>query len=317
MHWTKQGLLYVPRGQFGWNQTHAAVPTVDGIDGQTWRIYYAARDGHNRSHTCYIDVEAGNPGHLLVEYPEPILPLGPLGAFDDCGIMPSWVVAVDDATRYLYYIGCTRRHTVPYHNSIGLAVSRNGGRTFTKLGAGPVFGLTLHEPYFASNPCVLITEEGWRCWYLSCIRWEMFAGVAEPIYHIKYAESTDGITWRRAGKVALELRPGEAGLARPSVLRGPDGYRMWYSYRKLADYRTDKNNSYRIGYAESADGVHWERQDDRAGIDVSETGWDAEMIAYPQVIAARGRLVLFYNGNSFGRSGFGYATLEDTRRGAS
>ncbi len=314
MTWTKHGLIYVPRGRFGWDRSHAAVPTVDVLDDRRWRIYYAARDADNRSHTSYLDVAAGDPERILHEHPQPILPLGPLGAFDDCGIMPSWIVAVDEATRYLYYIGCTTRRTVPYHNSIGLAVSRDGGRTFAKLGAGPLFGPTLHEPYFASNPCVLADAGHWRCWYLSCLRWEMFAGIAEPFYHIKYAESSDGISWRRSGTVAVELSAEEAGLARPSVLRGADGYRMWYCRRKLAGYRTERDSSYRLGYAESADGIRWQRKDELAGIDVALEGWDADMICYPQVIAA-GRLFLFYNGNGFGRSGLGYATLEHRPRG--
>src|SRR5262249_38420052 len=149
------------------------------------------------------------------------------------------------------------RQTVPYHNAIGLAVSTDAGRTFRKVGAGPLFGPTLYEPYFTGNSCVLIEEGRWRLWYLSCVRWEMCEGRAEPIYHIKYAESADGLTWRRDGIVAIELLPGEAGLAKPCVVAGRDGYRMWYCRRGLAGYRTDRAASYRIGYAESCDGLTW------------------------------------------------------------
>ncbi|MGP0064110.1 MAG: hypothetical protein ACLQGP_10995 [Isosphaeraceae bacterium] len=313
MSWTKRGLIYVPDGRFGWNRTHAAVPTVDAADDQVWRIYYAARDEDNRSHTSYLDVEAGNPSRILYEHPEPILPLGRLGTFDDSGIMPSWVVAVDRTTRYLYYIGWTVRQTVPYHNSIGLAISNDGGRTFTKAAEGPLFGLTLHEPYFTGTSCVLIDEGTWKNWYLSCVGWEEVEGRAEPLYNIKYAESPDGIHWRRDGVVAIELKlPDEGGIAKAAVLRGADCYHMWYSYRKLSGYRSNKKDSYRIGYAESADGVRWERKDHLAGIDISAEGWDANMIAYPHVIDWRGRRFLFYNGNGFGKSGFGYATRDST-----
>ncbi len=312
MRWTKRGLIYVPQGQFGWNQSHAAVPTVDVIDDRIWRIYYAARDADNRSQTSYIEVEAGRPEHVLYEHPKPILPLGQPGSFDDCGIMPSWIVAVDRTTRYLYYIGWTTRVTVPFHNSVGLAISRDGGKTFTKLGEGPLFGPTLTEPYFTGTSCVLNGSGLWRNWYLSCTHWAEHAGRMEPFYHLKYAESADGVHWERQGDVAVELQTGEAGLAKASVLIEGGRYRMWYARRKLIDYRTDRANSYRIGYAESADGKVWERKDELAGIDISDTGWDSEMLAYPHVVSMGNKKYLLYNGNGFGRTGFGYATLDES-----
>jgi hypothetical protein len=84
---------------------------------------------------------------------------------------------------------------------------------------------------------------------------------------------------------------------------------MWYSYRGLENYRTDKNNSYRIGYAESDDGIAWIRKDEELGLDVSPSGWDSEMVAYPFIYADATRRYMFYNGNGFGRSGLGYAVL--------
>jgi hypothetical protein len=312
MKWVKQGLIYMPRGQFGWDVSHAAVPTVDVVDDRVWRIYYSARDAHNHSHTSFIEVEAGRPEHVLYEHPEPILPLGRPGTFDDCGIMPSWVVAVDRTTRYLYYIGWTVRVSVPYHNSVGLAVSRDGGRTFAKMGEGPLFGPTLTEPYFTGTSCVVIKNGRWRNWYLSCTGWVEHAGRMEPIYDLKLAESMDGINWKRGGQVAVGLRPGEAGLAKASVLLENGRYRMWYARRNLIDYRTDPANSYRIGYAESADGSVWERKDELAGIDISDSGWDSQMVTYPHVLSMGRKKYLIYNGNGFGRSGFGYATLDES-----
>jgi hypothetical protein len=76
------------------------------------------------------------------------------------------------------------------------------------------------------------------------------------------------------------------------------------------DYRTNRERSYRTGYAESQDGVSWERMDDAAGIDVSDEGWDSRMIEYPSVYDHGGRRHLLYNGNGFGESGIGHAVLE-------
>ena len=145
-------------------------------------------------------------------------------------------------------------------------------------------------------------------WYLSTIRWEVFDDRPEPVYHIKYTESDDGLDWRRPGIVAVELKsPDEGGLSSPSVRKTPDGWEMWYSYRGIRDYRTNPAHSYRIGFATSPDGLRWTRRDDEVGIDVSESGWDSEMIAYARVYEHGGKLHMMYNGNGFGASGIGHA----------
>lgn len=307
MLWVKQGLIYRPNQQYDWNQSHAAVPVVDVLNDKVWRIYYATRDRQNRSRISYIEVEAGRPEKILYEHAEPILDLGKLGAFDDCGVMPSWIVNVGQQ-KYLYYIGLTVRQSVPYHNSIGLAVSHDEGRSWERYSAGPIFGLTAREPYFTGTSCVLVEDGVWKNWYLSCVKWEVVNGKPEPFYHLKYAESLDGIHWQREGHVAIDFKSkDEAGLVKASVLRTATGYRMWYAYRDAQHYRTARQHSYRIGYAESSNGKTWTRMDEQAGIDVSDEGWDAEMMAYQHVLAHAGNLFMFYNGNGFGQSGFGYA----------
>jgi hypothetical protein len=95
------------------------------------------------------------------------------------------------------------------------------------------------------------------------------------------------------------------------VIKENGKYRMWYCYRGSVDYRSDRENSYRIGYAESPDGINWERKDAEVGIDRSDEGWDAIMMEYPYVYEHRGRKYMLYNGDGFGETGFGYAVLEE------
>jgi hypothetical protein len=78
---------------------------------------------------------------------------------------------------------------------------------------------------------------------------------------------------------------------------------MWYSIRS-------RTRPYRLGYAESADGLQWTRHDAEVGLARSPAGWDSEMVCYPAVIDVRGRRLLFYNGNRHGATGFGVAVLE-------
>ncbi len=307
--WIKKGLIYKPSGQHWWSRSYASVTTVDTTDERVWRIYFGTRDEMNRSRINYIDVEAGNPSNILYEHDAPVLDLGRLGTFDDCGVIPSWILN-HDGKKYMYYIGYNVRTTIPYHNSIGLAISTDGGRTFERFAEGPLFGSTYLEPFFTATLCVLVENGIWKNWYLSCTGWTKAEARVEPRYHIKYAESEDGINWDRQGLVAIDYKSdSEAGIARPSVLAENGLYHMWYSYRGGTDYRTNPETSYRIGYAQSRDGIAWMRMDDCAGIHVSPQGWDSEMIEYSHVVKHRDKKYMFYNGNKFGYSGFGFAEL--------
>ncbi|MEZ4972118.1 MAG: hypothetical protein R2820_02360 [Cyclobacteriaceae bacterium] len=309
-NWIKKGLVYLPDGSKSWSKSHAQVPVVDFIDEtNTIKVYFSTRDSKGRSLPDFIELDADDPFKIINYNSEPILDLGELGTFDDCGVMPSWIVNHSNK-KYLYYIGWNVRNTIPYHNSVGLAVSEDGGKTFSKYSNGPLWDRDHLEPHYSGTSCVLIENGIWKNWYLSCTEWRIINGRPEPRYHIKYAESTNGIDWMRKGDVAVDyLNRDEAGIVKASVLKEAGVYKMWYSYRKFANYRTRSLNSYRIGYAESIDGITFIRKDDLAGIDIGDTGWDSEMICYPHVIDIKGKRLMFYNGNSFGKSGFGYAEL--------
>jgi hypothetical protein len=306
--WEKRGLIFTADGRYPWMISHTQVPLAQEMPSGRLRIYFGTRDHLNRTVTSYLEVDATDPSKLLYVHDRPILELGELGCFDDSGVMPSWIVN-HQGLKYFYYIGWNVGVTVPYRNSIGLAVSTDGGNTFTRMFKGPVLDRTRDEPHFCATPCVLTEGDLWRMWYLSCVRWEMHDGLAEPYYHIKYAESKDGVIWHKRGLVAIDFKtPQEGGLVRPCVIREDQLYKMWYSYRDGKEFRTKKEHSYRIGYAESRDGLIWERQDERSGIDVSGTGWDSDMLAYPYVHQrSNGRKYLFYNGNGFGKAGLGFA----------
>ena len=306
MRWHKHGLVYCPNGRFGWDRSHASLPTVDP-SGDKWRVYFAARDEQGRSRIGSVDLDPADPTRVAVANPEPILTLGERGTFDDNGTTPSWLVTFG-GVKYLYYIGWNPQVTVSYRLAIGLAISEDGGRTFRRYSDGPILDRDGDEPFFNTAPCVLLEDGAWRMWYVSCTGWEEVHGRPEPRYHVKYAESTDGIHWRRTGIVCIDYGDFTGAIGRPCVLHDGDIYRMWYSYRGLTDYRTNPATSYRLGYAESPDGLQWTRSDAEAGLERSTAGWDSEMIAYAHVFRHGGRLHCCYNGNGFGRSGFGYAT---------
>jgi hypothetical protein len=296
--------------------SHAQLPIPDSVDESRVRIFFGARDIQNRSRAAFLEAAASDPRHVLSVHDRPVLDVGEIGCFDDSGVIPSWMVT-HGGLKWLYYVGVSVGVTTPYHYAIGLAVSSDGGCTFQRAYRGPVVERTALEPYLCTSPCVLVEGGCWKMWYACGIEWELVEGKPEPVYHIRYTESDDGVNWRRPGRISIDFASAEeGGIGRPSVLAGADGrYRMWFSYRGRRGYRTDTSQTYRIGYAESEDGLSWTRRDDLAGIDVGGDGWDSEMVAYPYVYRHAGSLKLLYNGNGFGRSGFGYASAEEPEHG--
>ena len=314
MRWIRQGLIFAPDGRYEWMASHAQLPVVDLIGEQRLRIYFGTRDSQNRSVLTFIEVSADEPRDVLHVHDRPVLRLGELGCFDDSGVIPAWIVNCE-GLKFLYYIGVNVGTTVPYRYAIGLAISADAGQTFTRACTGPVVDRLASEPHLCTSPCVLLEKGVWKMWYAAGLEWRVIEGKPEPLYNIRYTESRDGIIWQRPGRVAIDLRsPEEGGIGRPSVVLGQDLYRMWFSARGVSDYRTNRANSYRIGYAESCDGVTWIRKDELVGIDVAGQGWDSEMLAYPYVYRWRGNMYMVYNGNGFGRSGFGYAIADSAER---
>jgi len=313
MKWIKKGLIFTAAHQHEWMVHHACVPVADRVSADVLRIYFGPRDRDGRTRTAFIDVEADNPSNVIAIHDRPVLDLGKLGAFDDSGAMPSCIVN-DRGRKYLFYIGWNRGVTVAYRNAIGLAVSDDGGLTFERVFEGPIIDRTRFEPYFCASPFAIVDGGKWRLWYASSTGFLTVHGKAEPVYQIKYAESPDGREWSRPNLTCIDYTfPGEAN-ARPCVVAEDGRYRMWYCYRGSVDYRTDKAQSYRLGYAESTDGIQWERLDHLVGIERAAEGWDAVMMEYPFIYEHRGVKHMLYNGNGFGETGIGYAVLEEDDR---
>lgn len=298
MRWTKKGLILTPTGELDWMVTHASLPFAERLSGDVYRIYFYGRDRQNRSQPGYVEVDLKQPQKILKIKERPVLGLGSLGAFDDSGVMPSWIVD-HEGKKYLYYSGWNQGVSVPFYFFVGLAISEDGGETFERFSRAPILGRCEVDPYLTASPCVIVENGVWRMWYSSCTGWEVSGGKPKHYYHIKYAESEDGISWDRKGIVCIDFKDkDEYAIARPCVLEEDGIFRMWYSYR---------GGSYRIGYAESDDGIEWERKDDQAGIDISKTGWDSEMVCYPFVFEHGGLKHMLYNGNEYGKAGMGYA----------
>jgi hypothetical protein len=308
--WRKRGLLFRPDGQGGWLNSHAQVPTALLLEDRI-RVFIASRPRSGLSLTGWVDLDRARPERVVRIGEAPILQPGERGSFDEHGIMPAAVVTAGDEVR-LYYSGwCRLAGGAPYHNSTGLAVSDDNGENFRRACPGPVLDRGPWEPFSAFSPCVLLDEGVWHAFYSSGISWVEVDGKLEHVYDLHHATSADGIEWQRDRKSAVPQSFPEEALTRPTVIRQADGnWAMWFSHRGSKGFRAG-GDSYRIGFAHSTDLWSWDRLDAYSGIATSAEGWDSKMIAYPCVLEADGRRLLFYNGNGFGRDGFGWAEWEE------
>ena len=307
--WNKKGQIYQPSGHHFIN-SHAQIPTPIYLkDRGIIRIFIATRPNNNLSETTYIDVDAKDPKNVLYIHDKAVLEFGRPGMFDEHGIMPNFAQEVNNSI-YLYYIGWSRRDSIPYSNWAGVAISDDRGDTFAKYSPAPIIDRAHNDLYSAGISSVLIDEKGiWHCWYASGIDWVMVNGKYEQTYSIRRAVSNDGLSWKRDDHYAIEPRNEWEAITRPTVIEIDGIYYMWFCFRGSKDYR-DGTQSYRIGFAWSDDLNIWHRDDAKAGISVSPEGWDSKMMAYPYVIKVEDKYLMFYNGNYFGKEGFGYAELE-------
>ncbi len=313
--WKKLGHLFNPAklGNGSWMQEQAQNPyTVDM--GDFIRVYFNCRakkdkEGKSISYGGFVDLDKNNLFKILNVSAEPVLKLGGKGDFDEFGVMSASVIEMGEEY-YLYYCGWSRLQSVPYNWAIGLAKSRDGGKSFSRYGKGPVLGATNKEPFLQAGCSAIHKINGeYHLWYTSGIKWIITDAKPESVYQIMHATSTDGIEWKRDGLPIIESVIEDEAQASPTIIQFNNRWHMFFSYRHSVEFR-NKERGYRLGYAWSEDLKTWNRDDSQMNFNVSETGWDSEMVCYPHVCKINNKIYLFYCGNDFGKEGFGVALLE-------
>lgn len=316
MKWRKLGRIFDPRDHALPHgcEDFAQAPQALVLDDRV-RVYFSTRqpdDGKFLSHVAYADFTRDFSALLDVSS-HTVIGLGGRGTFDEHGIFPMNVLRHGDVI-HGYTSGVNRRVSVPVDGAIGLALSRDDGRTFQRLGDGPVLAPSLHEPCIVVDPFVQVFEGLFHMWYVFGLGWNAPSTHPEPdrVYKIGHATSPDGIRWTKEEArqiIGDSLGPSEC-QAMPTVIGLEDGYHMLFCYRHASDFRRNRDRGYRIGHARSPDLMTWTRDDTALALDTGPEDWDGDMVCYPHLFHCEGRVYLLYNGNAFGRQGFGLAVLE-------
>jgi hypothetical protein len=308
-HWKNLGFVFTPDQTNEKLYSHTTPISPLELENCI-RIFYSPRtkpdlSGNSISYISFIDLDKDNPRTVLNRRDEVLLPLGGKGDFDEHGTMVAEVVRHNQDI-YLYYMGWQRNDfgDIPYKVKVGLAISTDNGNTFTKFNANPIVSVDDIDPISIGNITILIEKSIWRMWYTSYTRWEFKGVKPTPEYEIKYATSTDGIHWTKSGIVCIE-EDEYGGVATPTIWkRGEADFFMWFGYRR--PYEEDgKVGKYKLGFANSKNGLNWQKRYAETNILASGEEWDSQMMCYPAVIKLKDVLYMFYCGNEFGKSGFG------------
>lgn len=318
MKWRKLGRIFdpsqlrLPNDCVQFAQSPQALVFDDFV-----RIYFSTRsidpsNGKYLSHVAFVDV-AKNFRDILRVSDRPVIELGALGCFDEHGIFPMNVVRHDGKV-YGYTCGWSRRVSVSVETAIGLAISHDNGLTFQRIGDGPVLAASMHEPCLVGDGFVRVIDGLFHMWYIFGTGWKRFDGQAAPdrTYKIGHATSTDGVLWEKeeARQIVDDLLGPDESQALPTVVCVDGVFHMFFCFRESFDFRLTKGRGYRIGHAFSHDLSNWTRDDETPLLEGTSGAWDSDMQCYPHAFNCDGRILLIYNGNAFGRDGFGLAELE-------
>lgn len=300
MNWIKKGQIFQVNNEDSYLVSHAANPLAVHLENNVFRVFYSGRDKSNKSSVGYVDIDIVL--QKVVDSPsKPVLTYGDEKSFYSHGISIGNMYQDQNGKSNILFMGWQIPEGGHWSGDVGKIEVTDK----IKMDLNPkdaFMSVDEEDKVSLSYPWVEFHEGLFKMWYGSTVDWTSCNG--EMIHVIKYATSKDGVNWIKHG-VAIPFELGIAqAFSRPSVIIDDQGYHMWYSYRD------GSGTKYRIGYSHSKDGVTWTNQLDKVGIDVSKDDWDSEMICYPFVFNHNGEKYMLYNGNDYGRYGFGLAQLE-------
>jgi hypothetical protein len=301
VEWEKKGLIYCSSGENGWRNNSFLNPAPFLLNEDVIRFYGSFRDESGVGRIGYVDVDSSNPKQIIAVSNEPVLDIGRRGMFDDTGVVPTCILENNNKI-YLYYAGYNLGKNVRFLVFTGMAVSFDRGNSFERIQETPVTDRVAGEEFFRVIHSIFYDDNKFKLWYGGGNQFINGKEKTLPVYDIRYSESNSELAFAQKGRTVLSSYGDCHRVGRPYVFKEEEKYKMYYGYGG-EDY------PYQLAYAESEDGIDWDKKDINLGL--SNKGWDSEMMAYPAFVRCKGKGYLFYNGNNYGYDGFGYAELKE------
>jgi hypothetical protein len=299
MRFSKRGLVFKTNNAPEWMQGGAIVPTPLVLADRI-RIFLGFRDYTGKSRIGFCDVDKENPHKILGVSEEPVLDIGKPGMFDENGVVPTCVLQ-EGGKVFLYYAGYSLGYNVRFQVFTGLAVCEDSSlERFARIQEYPVTDRAGSAELFRVIHSVLKVDTTYKVWYGAGNRFLQGRRKTLPVYDVRYMESNSKSSFPSSGKIVIDIPKGCHRVGRPYVVHESGLYKMFYGYGSEAV-------PYQLAYAESLDGICWTQKE--IGLELSDSGWDSQMMAYPAFVRTKNKAFLFYNGNDYGKEGFGYAEL--------
>jgi len=211
MHWEKRGRVLSPAGWEGnYISANGSALAVDD------RIFYWYQAGDP---PC-VALARSTDGHAWTKDPQPVVPLGPRGSFDERGVADPYVIRAGDWF-YLFYTGLDRAR----RQRLGIARSKDGAH-WTKLRSNPILETGAPGAFDENGlgePAV---------WSSAGVWWMLYTGrAAGEQRRIGLAKSSDGVHWERdpAFKPIAGDRPWDREVVcDPTLEIGPGEIRVWF-----------------------------------------------------------------------------------------
>lgn len=238
--WDRTGPLFETGNAGAFDAAWCVLPHAIKMNDDRWHLYYTGNAGRGSGLSAFpgMGLATSTDGTNWARHSEePILePSGEHGTPDAIGVAGGSVVRIsqpDGSSQWrFYYTGCPtvgKAHELNQQKTICLATSDDGIH-WTKLGT-----VMLRDPernyedIGVAGPVVHQEPDGsFRMWYSAI-------GTRHGYYSICYAESDDGIHWRRGVKSGdnLQLLPNGNGWEKqmveyPSVIQEGDHLRLFY-----------------------------------------------------------------------------------------
>lgn len=300
--WKKKGRIIFFKLTSKNISSHFSVPVSEKLNKSIYRIYFSSRDRLNRSNILYCDYDLESE-KIIKKRNKPILSPGKLGAFDDSGVTPTCILNIGKK-KYLYYVGWRSAGTTRMSLNVGLAILDKNKKVFKRYANVPMLERSIVDPYLTATLSIIREKKVFKMWYVSGDGWTKLGKDTFPKYNIKYAYSYDGINWIRDGIICIDYEnKNEFAIAKPSVIKLDNFYIMYFCSKKYGE-------EYKLKMAISKDGKKWSRQKNFKFDILKKGSWERKMNCYPHVVNFRGFLYMFYNGNNYGKTGIGLATLK-------